>query len=47
MKTRKQGGRFLHHNEGEGPRGRSMSALCYQKGQVKEDRWKKFFYGSE
>ncbi len=38
MKTRNQGGRFLHHDQGSAPKGRNMSPLRYQKGQREEER---------
>lgn len=37
MKSRKQGGRFLHHNQGQTPKGRASLPLWLQKGQRDHD----------
>jgi len=38
MKTQRQGGRYIHHDNGQGPQGRDSSPLRYQKGQAEQDR---------
>lgn len=47
MKRRTLGGKFLHHWQGEAPKGRDSSPLCYQRGQREEDRRLRYAFDSD
>lgn len=42
-----RGGKFLATWNGEAPKGRESSPLCYQKGQREEDRRLRYSFDSE
>ena len=46
-KNQSRGGKFLHHWQGEAPKGRDSSPLYFQRGQREEDRRLRYAFDSD